>query len=1379
MLDGEELEAEPRIYESGAVYAGRYLLGDHLGDGGMADVTRAFDRVTQRHVALKRLRARGLDRNTAFSIRLFEREFQVLSELAHPRVVEAYDYGIVDGLPHYSMELLEGGDLHDLAPMGVKQVCQVFRDVASVLALLHSRKLVYRDLNPRNIRCIAGGAAKLIDFGAMAVMGPTRNVIGTPGFVAPEVVHMQSLDGRADLYVLGCAMYFALTRRPPYMVRDFAQLKVAWTAQLPTASQYAPDVPKALDELLHDLLQLDPAFRPASAAEVMDRLSAIAALPDDDVLQVSGAYLVAPPLIDPQKTVQRVRGYLKKAQSGDGQSVVLAAPAGAGRTRMLEAVVLEAKLSGAVVVQADAGDARRGDYGVVERLANQLLEFVPEAMGIAELNVALLGHALGQVRERFPEAALQTFADPRDRRPAVQSALREWFVAVSDQQPYVVAVDDVDLIDEPSMTLIALLAAAIDKNSLCLLLTQIQDVDELAMPALKVLRDHARVLPLSVFSRKDTHALLSETFGDSNQLPLLTERLFDSSRGNARDLMQLAQYLVGNGTVRYEAGRWVLPQQLRECDLPSSAEEALSRVLDGLDEKSCELALLFAVSTRDGLSFEEGSSLLPGHGQRALLHAFSDLVVADVLQISGDVYRFSRSAWSRLLRDRASTQELAILHLRLADALEGEKGAEILRVHHLRHAGQVARALGEMVEFCAASVIETATDEQAFHRFIETLPSNWNELFNWALEEAERSGLSKRDAHMIRFRLSGCIGMSPDSNVAHQEALLSQLRHDVGLDIYATLEGEMLDPDERLKKTFELAQARYDAAGEEERVFSPLEALRPLAQALITAASLFVARFDYHLLRSLPSLKPVESLSPALSVVQLLMEGIAHRMTGRNVLSETAYAEIVSCLDRPDHSGLQPTHAKYARAGVVKGLGMLDVVIGRERTLQRVAALQGGALMQHGAGLIRMLHHYFQSEPKQGDLLRRQLALLKIESSAMQMLEGAHLPPEVIAHAAACDLSRLKEVLLEMEAYAERYPGWQPIIHYGRGELSRLRGDFRDAEAHFQQGMALCSAGEHQIWTNLAGARIAALVGLERPDEAVELAQKYRSEAEAAGQGQNVFFIRAPQVSALMHCGRVEDARVEADALIASMKELKVGGLLLGAAFEVSAQVAIVEGRREAASALINECAVTLRAQTNRLGHTRCDRLRRELNKASKEDMLSFELTTLQSEVRSRILGAMEGCEDVEQRQQCALEFILSQSGSASGALFLNQVQEFSLVAVVNVPTGIEQMVDLASRHFALLASPEESSEDDGMCTQTAMGDSPGGLEPGPKSDGGAGRCRAVLLGHREQGQYMLTGIAVVEFESDGHLPLSHVVPEMLSRFLVESGGSTLIATRL
>src|SRR5262249_54950297 len=120
-------------------FAERYEVLELLGRGGMASVYRARDDAAGNVVALKVLTVDSRSQHTVRSVELFEREFHTLVQLAHPRIVLAYDYGVVSEQPYYAMELLDGGDLRELSPLPWPDVCTIAYEICSALSLLHSR----------------------------------------------------------------------------------------------------------------------------------------------------------------------------------------------------------------------------------------------------------------------------------------------------------------------------------------------------------------------------------------------------------------------------------------------------------------------------------------------------------------------------------------------------------------------------------------------------------------------------------------------------------------------------------------------------------------------------------------------------------------------------------------------------------------------------------------------------------------------------------------------------------------------------------------------------------------------------------------------------------------------------------------------------------------------------------------------------------------------------------------------------------------------------------------------------------------------------------------------------------------------------------------
>ncbi|HEX3593546.1 MAG TPA: protein kinase, partial [Polyangiaceae bacterium] len=599
---------------------------------------------------------------------LFEREFFTLSHLRHPRIVSVHDYGVDDVGPYYAMELLDGGDLVGQAPVEWRRACALSRDVCSALALLHSRRLVHRDVSPRNVRCTRDGLAKLIDFGAMSPMGPVKDLIGTWPCCAPETANLLPLDARTDLYSLGATLYYMLVGRHAYPARSLPQLVDMWRSGLRRPSAAVPGIPEALDALVMALMDQDPNARPASAAEVIDRLNVIAELASDEHLLVPQAYLAAPTLVGRDAEVAAVRRRIVAAARRRGASVLIRGAPGSGRSRLLDACVLEAKLAGALPLRADAADVSGADYGVVRALFTQLLRLLPEvAHEAARPHLATLANVVPELLERAGNVIPETFVDAEASK-RVQPALRHWLAEVSRHQPLLIAVDDVHRIDEGSSAFLSLFSNEI--SHLPVLLASTLDtrafVSAHRTPMLSLLAEASTVLELAPVSVEDTERLLGSIFGDQPNLARLSHRLFGIAGGNPRDLMRLAQHLLDKGVARYENGTWTLPEAVETLELPSNMHQALVLRVAALDAEACQLARILAFAPGEQFSSDE-CLLLAGHGdRRRLSRSLDELIAREVFPAGGQDYRLGRQGWSRALREGMSDAETALAHLALA-----------------------------------------------------------------------------------------------------------------------------------------------------------------------------------------------------------------------------------------------------------------------------------------------------------------------------------------------------------------------------------------------------------------------------------------------------------------------------------------------------------------------------------------------------------------------------------------------------------------------------------------------------------------------------------------------------------------------------------------
>ncbi|WP_441248099.1 protein kinase domain-containing protein [Kitasatospora sp. McL0602] len=261
----------------------RHRLERLLGRGGMGEVWRAHDLRLGRPVAIKFLPPQQSGGGRALA--RFEREATVTAGLRHPGITEVFDYGVQDGQPYVVMELLDGRDLaavldeHE-SGLPVAQTLDIGAQVADALSYAHQAHIVHRDIKPANLMLLADGRIKVCDFGVAGLMHANSDLtregsaVGTPAYMAPEQCDGQRVDGRADLYALGCVLFALLTGRPPF--QSYGDYRAVMLHHIrtppPLLASLRPGLPDGLQQLVSALLSKDPAARPTYAGVVADRL---------------------------------------------------------------------------------------------------------------------------------------------------------------------------------------------------------------------------------------------------------------------------------------------------------------------------------------------------------------------------------------------------------------------------------------------------------------------------------------------------------------------------------------------------------------------------------------------------------------------------------------------------------------------------------------------------------------------------------------------------------------------------------------------------------------------------------------------------------------------------------------------------------------------------------------------------------------------------------------------------------------------------------------------------------------------------------------------------------------------------------------------------
>ncbi len=288
----------------GRELVGRFRILAKLGEGGMGAVYRGEQISLKRAVAIKVLRPE-LSANQQL-LRRFSAEAEAVAKLDHPNTVKVYDFGQdTDGSLFIAMELIEGKPLRNVlaetGPMPPTRALRIALQIAASLVDAHAASIVHRDLKPDNVMLVDKGRqhdiVRVLDFGIAKLRDDSRqtqnamtqagDMLGTPQYMAPEQIKGEAIDGRTDIYALGCILYEMVTARLPFEAPTIMAMLSKHLLEMPFApSQRRPDLElsPAIDHVVMSALQKDPNARPANMEVYAEMLAgALAQLPAETV----------------------------------------------------------------------------------------------------------------------------------------------------------------------------------------------------------------------------------------------------------------------------------------------------------------------------------------------------------------------------------------------------------------------------------------------------------------------------------------------------------------------------------------------------------------------------------------------------------------------------------------------------------------------------------------------------------------------------------------------------------------------------------------------------------------------------------------------------------------------------------------------------------------------------------------------------------------------------------------------------------------------------------------------------------------------------------------------------------------------------------------
>jgi tetratricopeptide (TPR) repeat protein len=1168
----------------GAVAGGRYRLESRLGEGGMGAVYRATDLRSGEQVALKRMTEPRRRRVTRALLR-FQREFYTLVALHHPRIIRAFDYGVDETGPFYTMELLGGQDLRDVMKerdrLPPREACLLLRDVASALAAVHARGLVHRDLSARNVRVI-DGRAKLFDFGVLVNVGWVGDVAGTPAYVAPEMLRGLAVDGRVDLYSLGVLAYRMLTGTLPYDVRDMDELEARWAAPVVPPSTLAP-VPEALEDLVLDLLCLEPLGRPASAAVLIERLTAIGSLEPDPQLAVTPGFTESAALVGRETELGMLAKLLGATQRGEACAFVVEAESGAGKSRLLQELGIRAKLEGALALRVSCEEAEGGPFAALDAVIDEAFAAAPEAaVGATRDDAPLLGRVFDSVRRAHPNAApAAALGEPAEDRMRLQAAVVRAMRRLAEHRPVVLLVDDVQRCDEASAAAFAGLARA-DVPRLLLGFARRLNEPIRAPAAVESLSSIEPQLQLRGLEPAGVKALLRSVFGDVPHLSRLSRWMHEATGGSPLFCAAMTRHLVEAEVVRHDGSSWVLPEEVTRTGLPDGLAAAMQQRVAALPDGARAVAELLAVHgvearvERAVALIDTPDLTLPGRGAPALFDAVQQLVQQGVLSDDGEKLRFRHDSFREALLASIEPERRRRLHRHIGEVLLAAGVGDDPRAQtelgwHLYRGGEEQRGAA-MLERAGRRLYQA----QALADCIAPLSK--------AREVRERLGAPAAVIADLSFMLltSGWVS----------DRRVGAIHSERPLDLYADLSG--LSAARRLRwMGWRLAlllgmlwaALRWLFRRGEARGPNPVLALSRFAMGLANATAIAYSANQKARVRALVAraepLRAFKGHPPFAAYVTL--QAMTDILQGRMVSAAENLTQANRLATRPRFNPLSLDERRLADAATRSMRIIIDVNQFNPRLHEDLAAIDASGLVyyQHAAESIRAVHHRYRGEEAKAREIEARIETTSLQLGAwsldLQRLLFAHP-----AYSTTHDVEGLKRCLEALERRVEEGMELSVRVVITRAELYRELGDFDTALRLLDPLLERLDPDDYLFrqW----GASAAAQAALE--SYRYEIAARYAGLGLDAGADPNVQVLlphlRCQRVMGLVEeaVGRPQEAVARLDRAI-SLAEAHRCPVQAGELHEARARVAFSTGDRLEFELHRIKCAQWLRPTEN------------------------------------------------------------------------------------------------------------------------------------------------------------------------------------------------------
>jgi len=668
-----------------------YEVISKIARGGMATVLAVRDTRTGAEVAMKLLLPLELEEEARSR---FRREFRALSRMNHANVLKVHEWGLLGDRPWFTMEHLQGTDLREAVEAWrdlpseerFSRAQHTVQQVARALAYIHDRGIIHRDITPGNIRISPEGDVKLMDFGVVKELEGAEHttvgeVVGTVAYMAPEQIGGHDIDARADLYSLGAVLYLLLTGQRPFKahtIHGFMEQHLNATPRPP--HELEPGVPEHLEEVCLRLLQKNPSHRFASASHLLHVLGDSA---DDEDLDDQWP----PRTVGRTPVKARVQDALTEiAGGGKGAALLITAPLGYGKTRLLELAESWARHRG---IGTGGGRCRVHDrpFGA----------FIGVYRDLADDDAPLI------LKEVFGSKD-----DKQWERYQVISAFRELVVG---RGPCVILVDDLERAEPATLELLLyLIRNTLELAAEPVLFLMGHEAPEGAVRRKLEELEAVQTLTLEALDGAEVEELVLSVIESGPASTALADRIHRESGGSPAFIADMLRGLLDDGTIVPTGNAFSLTIGANEVTrsklpMPASLRQALKDRIAPLSASALATGRVVALARRrlDLDVLIETSTLSEDEVMEALDELIDAQIVEEERTRDHDLVELSHGRFRDVLLEPLDPEERSARHRRMGEVLEREHRHRIGVVvqdlaFHFEEAGLATKAFAYLLQ---------------------------------------------------------------------------------------------------------------------------------------------------------------------------------------------------------------------------------------------------------------------------------------------------------------------------------------------------------------------------------------------------------------------------------------------------------------------------------------------------------------------------------------------------------------------------------------------------------------------------------------------------------------------------------------------------------